>query len=146
MGIGIYHSAIEIHGFEYEYGGNPNMFTTGVFKNIPKRQVQQMTYKCSILLGKVKGPPGKVYDILEEVKEEFRANEYNVLTRNCNHFTDEFARRLLNKRIPKFINRMALLGSICSCLLPPKMKFMNPVGAEGSTATMESSNRTQDSL
>lgn len=50
-----------------------------------------MSYKCSYLLGKVKGPTDKVYDILEEVKEEFRANEYNVLTRNCNHFTDAFA-------------------------------------------------------
>jgi hypothetical protein len=35
VGLGLYHSGIEINGVEYAYGGDPNSSGTGVFHSVP---------------------------------------------------------------------------------------------------------------
>ena len=35
IGLGLYHSGIEINGVEYAYGGDPLSNATGVFQTIP---------------------------------------------------------------------------------------------------------------
>lgn len=53
LGIGFYHSGVEINGIEYSYGGNPNMSGTGVFSNAPLSD-QSLDYKESFLMGTVR--------------------------------------------------------------------------------------------
>jgi deubiquitinase DESI2 len=35
IGLGLYHSGIEINGIEYAYGGDPSSSASGVFQTLP---------------------------------------------------------------------------------------------------------------
>jgi deubiquitinase DESI2 len=60
----------------------------------------------------------KVFQVLRELRKEFVANEYSLVSRNCNHFAEEFSMRLLNKRLPAYINRLANAGEWFKFALP----------------------------
>ena len=49
---------------------------------------------------------------------EYRARSYNLLRRNCNHFTDDFCRRIIGVGIPGFVNRLAWWGKTVECIVP----------------------------
>jgi hypothetical protein len=70
--------------------------------------------------------------------DEYRANTYNLLLRNCNHFSDEFVRRLYagKKRVPGFINRAANVGSLFHCFVPTKFVTVTPPGQEDEAARL----------
>jgi hypothetical protein len=71
------------------------------------------------------------------VKREFKANEYSLIGQNCNHFSERFSLRLLGRRIPSFINRLARAGTWVNFLLPQSLKSLNPIpdGSGGSGTT-----------
>jgi hypothetical protein len=50
LGLGIYHSGIEIDGTEFAYGGNSLVSTTGLYEIFPKSH-QSFDYKTSVDLG-----------------------------------------------------------------------------------------------
>jgi hypothetical protein len=43
MGLGLYHTGIELQGVEYSYGGNVNNSESGVFQTVPM-SIQNATY------------------------------------------------------------------------------------------------------
>ena len=51
--------------------------------------------------------------------EAYKANEYHLLLKNCNHFTNDLSLRLLNKPIPSYVNRSAAFTHCMSCTVPP---------------------------
>lgn len=57
-------------------------------------------------------------ELLVDISEEFTGPSYNLITRNCNHFSEEFVKRLVNKPIPSWINRAARLGDMFPCMVP----------------------------
>ncbi|CDW80132.1 UNKNOWN [Stylonychia lemnae] len=69
----------------------------------------------------------KLNQIMEEVKFEFKANQYDLIKKNCNHFSEAFTLSLLGKRIPSFINRASRIGFYASCFLPKMIKNSNPI-------------------
>ena len=88
LGIGLYHTGIEIQGREYSFGGNPNSSSSGVFISEPMT-VDNVKYLCSFNMG-VCTDFSRVYNVLEKVKEKFKANEYSLINQNCNHFSEAF--------------------------------------------------------
>jgi len=56
------------------------------------------------------------------MRGEWAGNEYHLLARNCNCFSDELAIKLTGKRIPGWINRMAGLALYFSCILPENLR------------------------
>lgn len=72
VGLGLYHSGIEISGIEYAYGGDPNSAATGVFTSAPMC-VAGATYYESYLLGTV-ADMSRVYEVLRQLKVDFIAN------------------------------------------------------------------------
>ncbi len=71
---------------------------------------------------------------MDSLREEFPGSSYNIITRNCNTFSNELARLLLDKPVPGYINRLANMGSFMSCLLPRSLTGAAPVESEGAAA------------
>ena len=61
------------------------------------------------------------------MRNEFGPNAYNLITKNCNSFANAFVWALLRRTIPPHVNRLAEIGSCCSCLFPKKLLEAAPV-------------------
>ena len=148
FGLGIYHSGVEICGMEFAYGGNTTLRTTGVYENCPKEH-SAFHYKNTICIGELVAkdffsdqPPEKryssisfnrdIYPILDRLMDEYRAYRYDILLKNCNHFTHDFITALFKgkKQIPNYLNRAAYLGSFFHCFVPEKYLTVTPAGRE----------------
>ncbi|XP_011008877.1 PREDICTED: deSI-like protein At4g17486 [Populus euphratica] len=120
FGFGIFHSGIEVHGKEYGFGAH-DFPVSGVFEVEP-RSCPGFIYRCSILLGRITMPPSEFRTFIESAASEYHGDTYHLISKNCNHFTDDISCRLIGKRIPGWVNRLARLGALCSCLLPESLQ------------------------
>ncbi|XP_057968211.1 deSI-like protein At4g17486 [Malania oleifera] len=120
FGFGIFHSGIEVHGMEYGFGAH-DFPASGVFEVEP-RTCPGFIYRCSISLGRMTMSPHEFRTFIENVAAEYHGDTYHLITKNCNHFTNDISWRLTGKRIPGWVNRLAQLGSVCSCLLPESLQ------------------------
>lgn len=64
----------------------------------------------------------------KELRSQFGPNSYNLITKNCNSFANALVWALLRRTIPPHVNRLADIGSYCSCLIPKQMLKAAPVG------------------
>jgi len=112
MGMGIFHTGIEVSGVEYAYGGG-SVSASGVYTQTPRQAPpgSNWRFKMSQRLGKAKIPAAKIASALDKVREQFKADEYHVTGRNCNHFTEAAATALgVELNYPAWVNRAAKLG------------------------------------
>uniref|UniRef100_A0A5B6ZYE1 PPPDE domain-containing protein n=1 Tax=Davidia involucrata TaxID=16924 RepID=A0A5B6ZYE1_DAVIN len=116
LGLGVYHSGVQVHGVEYAFGAHEHP-TTGIFEVEPK-QCPGFTFRKSILIGRTDMGPKEVHAFMEKLAEEYSGNTYNLITKNCNHFCNDACLRLTKKPIPSWVNRLARLGFLCNCVLP----------------------------
>ena len=134
VGFGLCHSEIEINGLAFCYGGDPNNSGSGVMQMSPL-SAPGAVYKESFLMGVVQDQKF-LYATLDELKRTFVAKEYSLVSQNCNHFADALCWRLLGKRIPSYINRLARVGSWVKFILPQSLKSLNPIPADPAAAAM----------
>ncbi|KAJ8774214.1 hypothetical protein K2173_009645 [Erythroxylum novogranatense] len=116
LGLGVYHSGVQVHGVEYAFGAHENS-STGIFEGEPKHG-DGFTFRESILIGKTDMSPTDVRAVMETLAVEYRGNAYNLITKNCNHFCNDVCLRLTGNPIPSWVNRLARLGFLCHCVLP----------------------------
>ncbi|KAJ6713831.1 F23A5.4 PROTEIN [Salix viminalis] len=119
LGLGVYHSGVQVHGVEYAFGAH-EFPTTGIFEGEPK-QCDGFTYRKTILIGKTDLGPEEVRRVMEELAEVYRGNAYNLITKNCNHFCNDACVRLTGNPIPSWVNRLARIGFLCICVLPANL-------------------------
>ena len=102
IGLGFHHSGVQIGDHsEYEY-----LQGSGINVIAPRTAVYAV-FSHSIELGSIK--QSDVSKALRELSSEFTCDNYDLLSRNCNHFTEQFVYRLARLRVPKYINRVASL-------------------------------------
>lgn len=110
MGLGIYHSGVEVYGIEYAYGGHPFPFS-GIFQNTP-RDAEELgenfrfkfllyfssviyfktySFRESILIGYTDFAEDDVPRLVQAMGREFSGDKYHLMSRNCNHFTAAFS-------------------------------------------------------
>lgn len=60
----------------------------------------------------------EIEHIIHAASEEFQGTSYNLLTRNCNHFTAYLCEKLTGRTSPAWLNRASKIGVALPCLLP----------------------------
>jgi hypothetical protein len=123
MGLGIYHSGLEVHGVEYSYGGEINgrpveadSTRTGLFTCSPGQAAGTIKLRTRIRLGQTTKTLKQVDELIARMGDSYLARDYNLLQRNCNIFCDSLAKVLLDGvGIPTWVNRAASVGRCCPC-------------------------------
>ncbi|CAI9104474.1 OLC1v1003153C1 [Oldenlandia corymbosa var. corymbosa] len=119
-GIGVFHTGVEVHGIEYAFGAH-DYPTSGVFEVEP-RQCPGFKFRKSIFVGTTYMDPIQVRDFIEQQSAFYSGDTYQLVRKNCNHFCEDLCYRLTGRKIPKWVNRLARIGSVCNCVLPKALK------------------------
>ncbi|EGS18724.1 uncharacterized protein CTHT_0053320 [Thermochaetoides thermophila DSM 1495] len=118
LGTSLLHSGVVINGKEYAYGGHNRPGITGVYWTRPKTEPPGGHFRCEILHGFTIAAPHEIERIIQEVSEEFLGPSYNLLTKNCNHFTSYLCQKLTGRPGPAWLNRAASIGVRFPCVVP----------------------------
>ncbi|KAL3640820.1 hypothetical protein CASFOL_015788 [Castilleja foliolosa] len=120
-GFGIFHSGIEVHGVEYAFGAH-DYPSSGVFEVEP-RQCPGFKFRKSIFIGMTTLDATQLREFMERQAANYNGDTYHLIVKNCNHFCKDICKKLTGKRIPKWVNRLARMGSMFNCVLPEGMKI-----------------------
>ncbi|URE36408.1 ethylene-responsive element-binding protein [Musa troglodytarum] len=120
-GLGIFHTGVEVHGVEYAFGAH-DYPTSGVFEVEP-HQCPGFRFRKSIFMGTTCLDPFQVREFMEIQSVNYNGDTYHLITKNCNHFCQDICFKLTGNSIPKWVNRLARIGSLCNCLLPEALKI-----------------------
>lgn len=103
---GAFHSGVEVYGTEWAFGMTSDYWSTGVSGNLPGHHPDH-TFRETLSMGCTTLTQGQVMEILKEMTREWKGRTYDVLNRNCHHFSDELCRRLGVAGLPQWVNRLA---------------------------------------
>jgi hypothetical protein len=107
LGIAIYHTAIEYDCTEFAFGFLDKAGISGIY-DIKPMSFDEGTFVESIKLGNISRR--QFFNKLDQIKREYMANSYNIVTKNCNHFTNDFVKMLFDREIPKKYSSFLKLG------------------------------------
>lgn len=116
VGLGAYHTSLEVEGYRYTFAAN-----FGIVKTISHNEgvPPGAIYKEAIELGSCTVNRGELNCIVKELGKIFHRTSYHLVHRNCNHFTETFATAIiLNDKLvdkncsrlpsfPQWVNRLA---------------------------------------
>jgi hypothetical protein len=118
VGASLLHSGVVINGKEYAYGGHDHPNLTGVYWTKPKTEPPGGTFKCEILHGFTLATDAEIEAAIRSASDEFQGRSYNLLTKNCNHFTSHLCKKLTGTPGPGWLNRAASIGVAMPCMVP----------------------------
>ena len=98
-----------VHGSEYSFGAH-DYPSSGVFEVEPKN-CPGFIYRCTIFIGRTSLSPMEFREFIQRMASEYHGDTYHLISKNCNHFTDDLSTRLTGKSIPGWVNRLARLGN-----------------------------------
>ena len=85
----------------------------------------------------------EIYHVLvPRMGQRYRADRYDTLINNCNHFTEEFLREITGQEfgLPGFLNRAAYIGSWFHCLIPARWLNVAPDQEESESNALSNVN------
>ncbi|RPA75422.1 DUF862-domain-containing protein [Ascobolus immersus RN42] len=118
LGCSLLHSGVVINDREYAFGGHDRPRLTGVYHTKPRHERPGATFRCELLHGFTMATPEEIENIIREASDAFPGTSYNLLTKNCNHFTSYLCEKLTGKPAPAYINRAANIGVALPCIVP----------------------------
>lgn len=104
VGTGAFHAGVEVLGLEFSFG------TGGVFHCLPSQNPLH-TYREAVALGVTPLTAPEVRDVVIKLREEWRGEQYDILTRNCCHFSAEISRELGVDPVPGWVTHLAGAGA-----------------------------------
>ncbi|KAI1776819.1 DUF862-domain-containing protein [Hypoxylon cercidicola] len=118
VGASLLHSGVVINGKEYAYGGHDQRGVTGVYWTRPKTEPPGGSFRTEILHGFTFATQAEIDSIIRHASDEFQGTAYNLLTKNCNHFTSYLCLKLTGRPGPGWLNRAASIGVALPCVVP----------------------------
>ena len=94
----------------------------GISAGLPKRCPAGVTYHSQIEMGRTSK---NVHSTIQNMRSRFPRGSYDILTKNCNVFSEALCKELVGKSIPSWINRLARTGN--------KIDSGKPASAETTT-------------
>jgi hypothetical protein len=122
-GFGIHHSGIEVSGVEYSFASG-----AGIYESNTPAVVPGAKYRERVELGSFDGGSERLKKVIDELKDTFGPDDYNIIRRNCNHFSNALSWKLLQRKFPSYVNRASDMAVCLSCLIPKKLLEHSPVG------------------
>lgn len=116
LGMGVFHSGVEINGTEWSFGACES--GSGVFNTTPRVALGTSTYRESIEIGTTTLTRGQINDVIGELSSAYQGATYNLTSKNCNTFSNALCMRLCNTPIPAWVNRVADLGAKVNQIVP----------------------------
>ncbi|KAI1309034.1 Deubiquitinase DESI2 [Halotydeus destructor] len=114
LGVGVFHSGIQVYGIEYGYGGHP-FEVSGVFEMEPRDEEalgeETFRYKETIIIGYTDFSDDEIRELVKSMGEQFKGHQYHLLHKNCNHFCDSLSKTLCGSSIPSWVNRLAYIST-----------------------------------
>ncbi|KAL1211924.1 DeSI-like protein [Cardamine amara subsp. amara] len=113
---GVWHTGIVVYGNEYFFGGG--------IQTLPVGNTPYGTPTRTIELGETHVPKDIFEMYLEEISPRYTAEAYNLLTHNCNNFSNEVSQFLVGKEIPAYILQLPteVLNSPMGGLIMPMLQ------------------------
>jgi len=108
LGTGAFHCGVEVYGKEWSFRGRSSPGGSGVFWIHPKSASK--SYRESVQMGKTSMSEEDVQRLLRMLMKQWPSNNYDILKRNCCHFSDQFCQRLGVGNIPTWITNLANTG------------------------------------
>ncbi|KAK0667178.1 PPPDE putative peptidase domain-containing protein [Cercophora samala] len=118
LGTSLLHSGVVLNNKEYAYGGHDRPNLTGVYWTKPLTLPPGGTFRTEILHGFTLATEAEIDSIIRKASEEFLGTSYNLLTKNCNHFTSYLCEKLTGRPGPGWLNRAASIGVALPCVVP----------------------------
>lgn len=127
FGLGVYHTGVEVYGKEYSFGGHSVENRSGIYSLPPKKgpTFPYIKLRESIQLGQCLLDKDEVSQIIRQMAKTWIGPSYHLLTKNCNHFTNEFCRIVLNGKVSasveqryRWVNRLADIGNSVPWIIP----------------------------
>mmetsp|Transcript_146293 Transcript_146293/g.364828 ORF Transcript_146293/g.364828 Transcript_146293/m.364828 type:complete len:225 (+) Transcript_146293:62-736(+) len=113
MGTGAFHCGVEVYGWEWSYSDIDHPLYqkgTGVFSCSP-RNCEGHTYAQSIAMGKTSLCEPDVLKLIALLEKDWLVADYDLLTHNCCHFSDEFCQRIGVGGVPAWVTSLAGMGA-----------------------------------
>jgi len=107
-GTGAFHAGVEVHGWEYSFGSTAE--GTGVSRCEPKGN-KQHAYRESVFMGQTPLSAAEISRLVASLSVEWTGSDYNLLSRNCCHFSDGFCRALRVGPTPEWVRNLAGAGA-----------------------------------
>jgi len=98
IGGGAFHAAVEVHGREWQYGQD------GITCIDPGSAGDYKRHLKPIALGRTLLAESKVHNVLRKMKRKWKGDEYNLLHKNCCHFSRRFLQELGAKGMPEWVD------------------------------------------
>ena len=125
LGVGIFHSGLEVHGREYAFGGHDHA-PSGIFETAPREAPPPARFRSTEIVGYTDMTPAEVADVVAELDHKFHGNTYHLLERNCNVFVEAMCAELTGQAPPPWVNRLAriaVMANQCApCILPASVR------------------------
>ena len=102
LGTSLLHTGVVLRDREYAYGGHSRPNTSGVYWTKPGLEPPGGTFRLAHLQGFTFRSISEIESIIREVSTQFMGTNYNLLSNNCNHFTNFLCHRLTGRKAPSW--------------------------------------------